>query len=110
MFLLRILSKITLEPVIILHIFGKMTIGGGGLQENLLFTKVCRYELNYTAEVCDDLGNETNSEANIDVQHYVNDFQVLYPVKCRMTERQVYVHCVVHSPLCCVPYCAVSVL
>jgi hypothetical protein len=48
------------------------TKGGAGITEQLLFDKVCLYELHYPPHVCSNLtANENESTA---VQHVVNEF------------------------------------
>ena len=62
-FLRRAWSSITIEPVVVLYLTSM------GLNEvirpNLLLDKACYQKLNFTAEICENLTNDTQSD-NLD--------------------------------------------
>ena len=46
------------------------------IRPNLIIAKVCQNKLNYTADICDDLNNHTEAEA--EVTKHVTDYEALY--------------------------------
>ena len=42
----------------------------------MIIAKVCQNKLNYTADICDDLNNHTDAEA--EVTKHVTDYEALY--------------------------------
>ncbi len=64
----REVKSITIEPVIILFITGISLVNGAQLNTNLLIWKICRLELNYTSEVCDNLTLDIYDKQNDEVQ------------------------------------------
>ena len=69
-----ILSTITGEPIQLITAVATGIKFGAGIQEALLFDKVCLYELNYSEEICENLSLYEDEE--IEVQQAVNRFNL----------------------------------
>ena len=68
------LSTISVEPI---HFITAIAAGikfGAGIQDALIFDKVCLYELNYSEEICENLSLYEDEE--IEVQEAVNRFNL----------------------------------
>ena len=73
-FIASVLSQITLEPTVFAFSFGVQLEKGARITTDLLINKVCRYELNYTEDICANLTNEGFEDISNEVQEEVNDF------------------------------------
>ena len=72
--MLGFISTITAEPI---HFITAIATGikfGAGIQDALIFDKVCLYELNYSEDVCENLS--LYEEEEINVQETVNRFNL----------------------------------
>ena len=70
------IKTITIEPVIFLFIVGTYILMGSQIPTNILIYKICHIELNYTEEVCEHLGDDSNRDTEEEVQVLVNNFQM----------------------------------
>jgi len=61
-YLEREAKTITIEPVILLFIFGFFILYGSQVPVNILIFKICRYEMGHSQDVCDNLGDEANAD------------------------------------------------
>ena len=68
------LKTFTIEPVIFFFILGNYIVLGSQVPTNILIYKICFYEMNYTQQVCDNLGDESNKAIEELVQKRTNDF------------------------------------
>ena len=50
---------------------------GSGAPTYLQYEKVCRYTLSYDEETCDNLGEEENEDASIEVNQFINVFYLI---------------------------------
>ena len=69
-------KTVTIEPMIFLFILGMSILNGAQIPTNILIVKICNYELNYTAEICNNLGEDSNKDIQDDIQIRVNNFIV----------------------------------
>ena len=65
MLLTKIISNITVEPVVFLYVFGYGLIEV--ITQNLFEERVCKVNFNISAEICDNL----EDPANVDVENRV---------------------------------------
>ena len=66
----RLLSSLTLEPVIFLYIFTTHISGGAKQDANLMMEKICETELNYTRAQC--LARDEDEDVQVEVQKFYN--------------------------------------
>jgi MFS transporter, PCFT/HCP family, solute carrier family 46 (folate transporter), member 1 len=74
--LVSTLRTFTIEPVIFFFILGNYILQGSQVPTNILIFKICRYELNYTQEICDNLGEDRYADIEDQVQKKTNSFQM----------------------------------
>ena len=72
--LLSTLKTFTIEPVIFFFILGNYILIGSQVPTNILIYKICRYELNYAEEICNNLGDESQKNIEDEVQKKANSF------------------------------------
>ena len=70
------LKTITIEPTIFLFFLGYYILNGAQIPTNILIFKICHIELNYTEEVCNHLGDDSNKLTQEEVQVLANNFQM----------------------------------
>jgi MFS family permease len=70
------LKTITIEPVIFLFQLGSFILSGAQIPTNVLIYKICHIELNYTNDICDNLGDDSNKLIQEEVQVQTNNFQM----------------------------------
>ena len=70
-------TTISTEPVILFLNLGVGIVYGSGLPTYLQYEKVCRYTLGYDEETCDNLGEEENEDASIEVNEFINRFNLV---------------------------------
>ena len=73
-------NDLTLEPVIFGYIFTWFVVEGSQMTTNLLITKICRIEMKYSDDFCQNMtskANVTDHVAESEVQRRVNDFEVI---------------------------------
>ena len=62
------LKNVTVEPVIFFFLLGMFTLYGAQVPTNILIYKVCRFEMNHTDAICENLGDEENKEIEQEVK------------------------------------------
>ena len=70
-------TTVSTEPVIVFFNLGIGILYGSGVPTYLLYEKVCRYTLDYDEETCDNLGEEENEDASIEVNQFINVFNLI---------------------------------
>ena len=70
-------TTISTEPVVLFLSLGNGLLYGAGVNTFLLIEKVCKHTLGYDEEICDNLSAEENEDANIEVNEYVNKFNLV---------------------------------
>ena len=70
-------TTISTEPVILFLNLGVGIVYGSGLPTYLQYEKVCRYTLGYDEETCDNLGEEENEDASVEVNEFINRFNLV---------------------------------
>lgn len=73
----KYLKSITIEPMVLIYIFGLATLFGAQVPTNLLIWKLCTKDLNYTEEICGNLSAEDNEEVENEVQRKLQDFEMI---------------------------------
>lgn len=71
------INSITIEPVILIYIFGVSTLDGAQVPTNLLIWKLCTKDLNYTEEICGNLSAEANEDVENEVQRKLANFEMI---------------------------------
>ena len=68
----KLFKILTLEPFIVLFVFIWFIQSGVKIRKNLLMWKICKIELNYTENICNNLSqhNETQSEVQINLNNF----------------------------------------
>ena len=70
-------TTISTEPVILFLNLGVGIVYGSGLPTYLQYEKVCRFTLGYDEETCDNLGEEENEDASVEVNEFINRFNLV---------------------------------
>ena len=70
-------TTISTEPVILFLNLGVGIVYGSGLPTYLQYEKVCRFTLGYDEETCDNLGEEENEDASLEVNEFINRFNLI---------------------------------
>ena len=69
--------SLSVEPIALLHTFGKSLANGAQQVANLEMEKICKFELEYNDTVCDNLnGGDWDDEQN-EVQIRLNNFVMI---------------------------------
>ncbi|XP_023349851.1 proton-coupled folate transporter [Eurytemora carolleeae] len=72
----RLWFPVTVEPVIFLY---AVSLGlNEVIRSNLIIQKLCQSKLNYTEEICDDLGSQNNTQIAEEVRLNVTEYETLY--------------------------------